>query len=692
MRRIYNTPKTKGAPERGSVKSSNRTNDRERHFIVERAYAEQLNSRQTTRLMMMMNSSSSNSDKDAASNNCSSSSQFEDRPSTCSPPRPIHGRGDGATHPCTGTFNCNHPMTATTRLALNNNAYHDDDDDDHDKQQERCDEHPNHYNKTKKKLVFQSPRIKLDDAHVFPLLASQQSRTDHLQTVAGAHSQDPTVLTVHATDPVALRMGVLPRAGLLVTTLQLLNNTTNINNNLPDWMDVIANKFPNLEHFVFETCNEQNQSTVESNLSVAESPLDSLPDDELLVEIGKQHKELHGTTGMQLIHASVRVRRFYVLYRMPNLKSINGISTALQIQPKWQEPLLDREDDDEDAGDENEWEEITTTQCEHHTKGLDTASEIMTNAYTMLVVQNRRANPRSHAQKTPPHNKNVHAVSKFEYISPETDTVACQSWACLAMPNLLPQSSKLRLPFRKQPRQNDTKSNTKNAAKKEDGRFYLKPSVERVGENIAETNQNEEASTSTEETKTRQSPPRSDHVTRVADFTTSPMRLLPHSSSRRRELSGSVSPYGSKLPPPAAAAASKSSLTSPFPIQFRAARVVDSPAFGDAPRRPSLVLDASKPIRLARVHSSPSAILSSSSEQWTRSLARPPPCPSRRVSPPPVLMQPRKQRKKRGPKWRIKAAARSLSILDQHSDRSGSDNDDEDDECSDEEDDLTAEH
>ena len=154
---------------------------------------------------------------------------------------------------------------------------------------------------SQQKLYYTSPRIELPDAKLFPSSPvkrnSLQSVDDRWQTMseqAGSHRQDSSVLHVsrrHMT-PEVLKAGVLPKVAIRIRELHL--RLEQAEDMLPEWLDVIAHKFQNLEHLVLMRDDNDNDD-----------------DDE-------------GGAASQATQPS-RLRRLYILYRLPHLKSIDHV-------------------------------------------------------------------------------------------------------------------------------------------------------------------------------------------------------------------------------------------------------------------------------------------------------------------------------------------------------------------------------
>lgn len=138
-----------------------------------------------------------------------------------------------------------------------------------------------------RKLIFTSPRCIVKDEEIFPTDHSPYRKSDerwnYISDQAGSHRQDGTTITIgRKLTPKALRIGMTKHAASRVRCLDLwLDHDKDI---LPEWLDVIAHVFVNLEH-----------------LNLTE---DIFPgEDEMAV--------------------SSRMRRLYILYRLPYLKSID---------------------------------------------------------------------------------------------------------------------------------------------------------------------------------------------------------------------------------------------------------------------------------------------------------------------------------------------------------------------------------
>ena len=137
------------------------------------------------------------------------------------------------------------------------------------------------------RLFFQSPRCNLDDQQVFPaaVAKSKTDRWDLLSKQAGQHQQDATLYRIPKRSTAqALKFGMPRAAAARVTTLFLPDQEEH---QLPEWLDVVSSMFVNLEHLYLNTTADTE-------------------DDEEAA-------------------ASRRLQRLYVLYRLPDLRSIDGV-------------------------------------------------------------------------------------------------------------------------------------------------------------------------------------------------------------------------------------------------------------------------------------------------------------------------------------------------------------------------------
>jgi hypothetical protein len=197
----------------------------------------------------------------------------------------------------------------------------DEEDDDEDDEQ-----------LGRRKLFFTSPRLMEPDESLFPVNHSpyknSHQRWQLVSDQAGSHRQDGTVLMIgRKITPMALRIGITQQAAKRVRSLNLWLD--HHKDTLPEWLDVIGAVFGNLEH-----------------LTLTE---DVFPgEDEMAV--------------------SARMRRLYVLYRLPYLKSIDEMVVTGEerrmARPNERDPngdrvvrkalssLLDNDDDDDDDGHE----------------------------------------------------------------------------------------------------------------------------------------------------------------------------------------------------------------------------------------------------------------------------------------------------------------------------------------------------
>jgi hypothetical protein len=141
----------------------------------------------------------------------------------------------------------------------------------------------------RRRLMFTSPRVIASDEELFPschsLYKNSDERWQQISNQAGSHRQDGTGMAIgRRITPTALKVGLTRAAAIRVRSLNLWLDHNK--DTLPEWLDVMSEVFVNLEH-----------------LTLTE---DVFPgEDDLTV--------------------SARMRRLYVLYRLPDLKSIDDM-------------------------------------------------------------------------------------------------------------------------------------------------------------------------------------------------------------------------------------------------------------------------------------------------------------------------------------------------------------------------------
>lgn len=163
-----------------------------------------------------------------------------------------------------------------------------------------------------KKRIIRSPRCIIDDDRLFPTdhrpYQNFDSRWKCISDQAGSHRQDGTVLNITRNlSPYAFSMGLTKHAAKRVKCLNLWLDSHK--DTLPQWLDAIADLFVNLQHLTL---------TQDNNIVFP-----------------------HGDEDVTV---SARMRRLYVLYRLPFLKSIDDepVSKLERKLSKPKEPESDR--------------------------------------------------------------------------------------------------------------------------------------------------------------------------------------------------------------------------------------------------------------------------------------------------------------------------------------------------------------
>jgi hypothetical protein len=138
----------------------------------------------------------------------------------------------------------------------------------------------------------------VSDEELFPneegFLQSYEDRWTYMSQLAGDHKQDGAVLNLskrHLTSPEVLRWGVPTQTAARIQELHLsLHDTEDL---LPEWLDALASMFFQLEHLY-------------------------------ILEGGGYQREAGPTCSSPRSSEMLRMRRLYILYRLPGLKSIDG--------------------------------------------------------------------------------------------------------------------------------------------------------------------------------------------------------------------------------------------------------------------------------------------------------------------------------------------------------------------------------
>jgi hypothetical protein len=153
------------------------------------------------------------------------------------------------------------------------------------------------------KPLFISPRLSASDDILFPVdqtLYDTEKRWECISKQAGVHRQDGSILTVNhrGLSPEAFECGMSRQASLRVRCLHLcLDHREEV---LPEWIDVISEVLINLEH-----------------LSVFDAR-----DDDIVI--------------------SKRMERLFILYHIPNLKSIDDMLITPEERELIQSKLNER--------------------------------------------------------------------------------------------------------------------------------------------------------------------------------------------------------------------------------------------------------------------------------------------------------------------------------------------------------------
>ncbi|KAL7579461.1 hypothetical protein ACA910_014121 [Epithemia clementina (nom. ined.)] len=202
--------------------------------------------------------------------------------------------------------------------------------------------------RTGQPLRFESPRLELTDSEVFPSKSELNELTDPeerwkvLKEQAGSHQQDGSVLrlrpNVHT--PKVLKCGMPPQAAARVLELHVkVSGET-----LPAWMDAIASTFVNLQHlYVSQSPEEERENEVQHSVNRTSLARNKSGDSSLQ---NPQDEE----EAKKVAEHSNRLKRLYILYRLPDLVSIDG-SRVSAVERKLARP----DDPNGERVNRNEW-------------------------------------------------------------------------------------------------------------------------------------------------------------------------------------------------------------------------------------------------------------------------------------------------------------------------------------------------
>jgi hypothetical protein len=229
------------------------------------------------------------------------------------------------------------------------------------------------------RLYFESPRCDLPDNELFGTatqhanLIQHDERWKYLQEQAGQHGQTGQVQYVNVKEkdmtPAALRSGMPLQAAARVLSLHL--ELDERDDRLPAWLDVITTVYFNLQHLYLGRASTTD-------------PYVDRNDDGDDGDGSQDNWQESQTASSPKI--SNRMRRLYILYRLPDLLSIDGITVTAQERllarpndpngarvkrEEWVESsLLDRDrtalDDDDDEDDEEH-----TDDGDHYGERMD---------------------------------------------------------------------------------------------------------------------------------------------------------------------------------------------------------------------------------------------------------------------------------------------------------------------------------
>lgn len=467
----------------------------------------------------------------------------------------------------------------------------------------------------KNPLHYASPRIDVPDAALFPSaneLSSSLERWKYMAQLAGRHQQPHDFLRVNlqrVSSPQALAAGVPSSIGSNIQKLHLPLTDASL---LPEWLDAISTVFPNLLHLYFTTDPATSDPTETGNSSSAAA----VPENDTTT-----------TSKTRTLSDETLVRRLYVLYRLPRLKSMDGQPFSEQ-EKKLSRPM-DRSSPQEPAEEPPERMKDANVSCL-----LDESSD---EEDVAVIANNREVEIGLNGKPM------ACDPDRWEYASVESSAVACE-WGCGI-------SS---LPYFQR---NGNKKKTKKSQWKTNRTTPPQQYAMRLNQFTFEDSIEVDDSTASEVYRISPTPNEA-----LLERNESPVSS---SSSHCKSQQSNQENVASRLPP-------TRSLTSPFPMQFRSARRVTERvekiigSISDESETPSPkngttrdTIDHHRPaIPLTRIRSSPSNLEGNAPHYFSTS--RPPPVPGRRA---PLGTRPQRT-KRRQNRWRERLTARSNSIFD----------------------------
>lgn len=499
--------------------------------------------------------------------------------------------------------------------------------------------------KQQQHLKYTSPRCELEDEEFLPSqsLEDHDERWQHMSQQAGAHQQNPTILDLtnrRETTPSTLKVGVPPRVASRIRELHVDFHSSY---SLPEWLDVVCSLFFTLQHlYTFGTHEEAETLSIQD----------------------------------------LRMRRLYILYRLPDLLSIDGTPVTL-VERQLARPSspngykVKREDwvvEDKDADSTVSSDDEDSSFLQNHGDAIEVSM--------MGVVRRVSADPPKEEWEEPELPKPFEARQEEEQLQVTTTTVTKsveRAHQSLSRKSMKDGSGEVKTP---------TSSCGGLAAAFADANPCA--ASRRTITSLDEPVTVDYPTTTTAATVPDVNNRRADKYSVPDDARAKPSMQLKEMSATTPERRKQVDHHQRPTTPENKTSPS-ASLSSPFPIQFRSKsfngalpsaasrsglrpRKMSSPDL--SPSKSKGTVDVAAPTQKANIMASPK----SRPKQQQRIAERPPPCPpgsGRRVVPAEQHAKPR------GRSWgrrRSKNSIRSTSIVDD------ADDDDDEDYISDDED------
>mmetsp|Transcript_977 Transcript_977/g.2065 ORF Transcript_977/g.2065 Transcript_977/m.2065 type:complete len:632 (+) Transcript_977:238-2133(+) len=158
-------------------------------------------------------------------------------------------------------------------------------------------------------------------------LIKHDDRWRAMSQLAGSHRQSARLLDLsnRSLPPEALKYGVPPKTAGMVTELRYDGNLVG-KDDLPSFLDIVVPLFPRLQHISLRN-NPCCPATVSTSRAMDNGDSDG-DDEEPIPDIDPKLKKKLDAAIEAADREQVRMQRLYIIYRLPDLLSIDGVNTT----------------------------------------------------------------------------------------------------------------------------------------------------------------------------------------------------------------------------------------------------------------------------------------------------------------------------------------------------------------------------